>query len=129
MDFDILKNIYFLRIVEPVFRFYQAFLERNKLIDFNDMINKAIKIIQKEGVKKNYKYIFVDEYQDMSYKNFMLVKTLKDKTNAHLVVVGDDWQSIYGFRDSDLKLFTKFDEYFPNAHRVFIEKHIETLNS
>ena len=121
-DLNNIENIHFLRIVEPVFRFYQAFLIKNTKIDFNDMINKAIKIIEEKGVSKNYKYIFVDEYQDMSYKNFLLVKSLKDKTNANLIVVGDDWQSIYGFRDSDLKLFTKFDEYFPNAKRVFIEK-------
>ena len=57
----------------------------------------------------------------MSYKNFQLLKAIKGKTNANLVV-GDDWQSIYGFRDSDLNLFTNFDEYFLNAKRVFIEK-------
>ena len=121
-NFNALKNIYFLRIVEPVFRFYESFLFKNRLIDFNDMINNAIKIIEKEGISKNYKYIFVDEYQDMSYKNFLLVKAIKNNINANLVVVGDDWQSIYGFRDSDLKLFTDFDEYFPDAKRVFIEK-------
>lgn len=116
------RNMSFLNIAESVFRYYQSFLSRNHLIDFNDMINKAIKFIDKFGFDKNYKYIFVDEYQDMSFKNFQLLKAIKDKTNAHLVVVGDDWQSIYGFRDSDLKLFTNFDEYFPDAKRVFIEK-------
>lgn len=116
------KNMAFLNVVEPVFRYYQGYLSRNKIIDFNDMVNKAIKIIEKDGMSSDYKYIFVDEYQDMSYKNFQLVKAIKDKTGANLVVVGDDWQSIYGFRDSDLGLFTDFSKYFPDANRVFIEK-------
>ena len=121
-NLDSLDNLYFLGVVEPVYRYYQAFLEKRGKIDFNDMINKSIKIFQEKVISENYKYIFVDEYQDMSYKNFHLIETLKNKTNANLVIVGDDWQSIYGFRDSDLKLFTKFDEYYPNAKRVFIEK-------
>lgn len=117
-----LKNMGFLNIVDPVYRFYEGFLSRNHLIDFNDMINEAIKLVEAGKITFDYKYIFVDEYQDMSYGNFRLVKSIKDKTNANLVVVGDDWQSIYGFRDSDLKLFTNFGQYFPNAKRVFIEK-------
>ncbi len=117
-----LENINFLTIVDPIFRFYQGFLSKNHLIDFNDMINNAIKHVQRYGINKNYKYIFVDEYQDMSYKNFQLVKAIKDELNANLVVVGDDWQSIYGFRDSDLKLFTNFTDIFPNANKVFIEQ-------
>lgn len=117
-----LRNMSFIQLVEPVYRFYESYLHRNHLIDFNDMINKAIELIEKEGISNNFKYIFVDEYQDMSYKNFQFIKTLKEACNANLVVVGDDWQSIYGFRDSDISLFNDFCDYFPNANRVFIEK-------
>lgn len=117
-----LRNMSFIQLVEPVYRFYESYLSRNHLIDFNDMINKAIELIENEGIANNFKYVFVDEYQDMSYKNFQFIKTLKTACNAHLVVVGDDWQSIYGFRDSDISLFNDFCDYFPNANRVFIEK-------
>lgn len=79
-------------------------------------------LVENKGIFNNFKYIFVDEYQDISYKNFQFIKTLKQACNAHLVVVGDDWQSIYGFRDSDITLFNDFCDYFPNANRVFIEK-------
>lgn len=120
-----LNNMAFIQIVEPVFRFYEGYLFRNHLIDFNDMINKAIDLVEKEGIFNNFKYIFVDEYQDISYKNFQFIKTLKQACNAHLVVVGDDWQSIYGFRDSDITLFNDFCDYFPNANRVFIEKNLQ----
>ncbi|MBE6510953.1 MAG: helicase [Methanobrevibacter millerae] len=117
-----LKNMSFIQLVEPVYRFYESYLHRNHLIDFNDMINKAIELIENEGISDNFRYIFVDEYQDMSYKNFQFIKALKEACNANLVVVGDDWQSIYGFRDSDISLFNDFCDYFPNANRVFIEK-------
>ena len=117
-----LRNMAFIQLVEPVYRFYESYLHRNHLIDFNDMINKAIGLIENEGLSNNFKYVFVDEYQDMSYKNFQFIKTLKESCNANLVVVGDDWQSIYGFRDSDISLFNDFCDYFPNANRVFIEK-------
>lgn len=117
-----LNNMAFIQIVEPVFRFYEGYLFKNHLIDFNDMINKAIDLVENKGIFNNFKYIFVDEYQDISYKNFQFIKTLKQACNAHLVVVGDDWQSIYGFRDSDITLFNDFCDYFPNANRVFIEK-------
>ena len=117
-----LRNMSFIQMVEPVYRFYESYLSRNHLIDFNDMINKAIDQIENEGIANNFKYIFVDEYQDMSYKNFQFIKTLKTACNANLVVVGDDWQSIYGFRDSDISLFNDFCDYFPNANIVFIEK-------
>ncbi len=121
-DENYLRNMSFIQLVEPVYRFYESYLHRNHLIDFNDMINKAIELIETEGIASNFKYIFVDEYQDMSYKNFQFIKTLKQACNAHLVVVGDDWQSIYGFRDSDISLFNDFCDYFPDANRVFIEK-------
>lgn len=117
-----LKNMSFIQLVEPVYRFYESYLHRNHLIDFNDMINKAIELIENDGISDNFRYIFVDEYQDMSYKNFQFIKALKEACNANLVVVGDDWQSIYGFRDSDISLFNDFCDYFPNANRVFIEK-------
>ena len=121
-DENYLRNMSFIQLVEPVYRFYESYLHRNHLIDFNDMINKAIELIENEGIYNDFKYIFVDEYQDMSYKNFRFIKTLKQACNARLVVVGDDWQSIYGFRDSDISLFNDFCDYFPDANRVFIEK-------
>ena len=49
----------FIQIVESVFRFYEGYLFRNHLIDFNDMINKAIELIEKEGIFNNFKYIFL----------------------------------------------------------------------
>ena len=58
----------------------------------------------------HFKYIIVDEYQDISRQRFDLTKALSEVTDAKIIAVGDDWQSIYAFSGSDITLFTKFAE-------------------
>ncbi|MEI3164230.1 MAG: UvrD-helicase domain-containing protein [Lachnospirales bacterium] len=58
----------------------------------------------------DFKYIIVDEYQDISRQRFDLVTALSEVTSAKIIAVGDDWQSIYAFSGSDITLFTKFAE-------------------
>lgn len=116
-----MKNNKYLEIVKPFYLAYEGYLSKNHLIDYDDMINKSTKLIEEDECQLNYKYIFVDEYQDISVANYKFIKLIKDKTGAKLIVVGDDWQSIYGFRDSNVELFTNFDKYFPNSTKVFIE--------
>lgn len=112
----------FLKIAEDFYSYYQEYLDMHQQIDFNDMINESSKLIKKYGLKKHYRYILVDEYQDTTYTNYNLIKSLQDKTGAHLTVVGDDWQSIYGFRGTNIEFFSHFEEYFENPQRIFIEK-------
>ena len=112
----------FLKIAEDFYSYYQEYLDMHQQIDFNDMINESSKLITKYGLKKHYRYILVDEYQDTTYTNYNLIKSLQDKTDAHLTVVGDDWQSIYGFRGTNIEFFSHFEEYFENPQRIFIEK-------
>lgn len=112
----------FLKIAEDFYSYYQKYLDMHQQIDFNDMINESSKLIKKYGLKKHYRYILVDEYQDTTYTNYNLIKSLQDKTDAHLTVVGDDWQSIYGFRGTNIEFFSHFEEYFENPQRIFIEK-------
>lgn len=115
------SNNKFLEIVKPIYLAYEGYLVKNHLIDYDDMIIQSIKLLENNVCKLNYKYIFVDEYQDISFANYRLIKLIKNKTDSKLTVVGDDWQSIYGFRDSNINFFTKFEEYFPNSTKVFIE--------
>ena len=81
------------------------------------MINLAIKIIAKTN-NLNYKYIIIDEYQDTSLSKCELVQELIKKTKAKLMVVGDDWQSIYSFTGSNLSIFTNFKSYFPKSKKI-----------
>ena len=79
--------------MKPLFVYYQGQLEQSEQIDFNDMINMASEFIEQGAVKLNYKYIIIDEYQDMSVSRFKLIKAIRDNT-AKIMSVGDDWQSI-----------------------------------
>lgn len=108
------KNIrtkLFLDICQICYLEYQQALEENNSIDFEDMINVSADLIRKRqfsGEKISYKYIIVDEYQDISRQRYNLIKELSKICDAKIMAVGDDWQSIYAFSGSVLPLFTKF---------------------
>ena len=108
------RNELFINLVEDIYINYENSLKENDSIDFNDMINNAASEIAKNGYDKNYRYILVDEYQDTSYTRYNLLKEIKKATDGKLIVVGDDWQSIYGFTGCDISLFTDFDKFFDN---------------
>ena len=115
------RNKFFLNIIKTVYKLYAEDLEDNEYIDFNDMINDAVVELRHGGKIHNYKYVIVDEYQDTSHTRYNLLKEIQNATGAKIVVVGDDWQSIYGFTGCDVNLFSKFDEYFENPKRVIID--------
>ena len=80
-------------------------------IDFEDMINDSARILREKqisGEQLDFKYIIVDEYQDISRQRFDLTKELSKICKAKIIAVGDDWQSIYAFSGSDVTLFTHF---------------------
>ena len=108
-----------MKYLEEIYEYYQIYLMDNHMIDYSDMINLSYKQIIKEVKNKypelNYKYIIVDEYQDITFQRFLFVKRLTEYFNAKLISVGDDWQSIYAFAGSRLELFNKFTEMFINS--------------
>ena len=103
----------FLNICNDCYLEYQRFLKENNAVDFQDMINESARILREiEDMKQklDFKYIIVDEYQDISRQRFDLVTALHKVTDAKIIAVGDDWQSIYAFSGSDISLFTRFAE-------------------
>lgn len=116
------RTIAFLKIVEEIYNDYEAYLLKIKKIDFNDMINKASDCIVKNGLDLPYKYIIVDEYQDTSFTRYNLLRNICDSIGAKIMVVGDDWQSIYSFSGCDVNIFTKFDNLFDVCETRYIEK-------
>ncbi len=107
------RTLLFLDIAEPVYNHYQEALKAANQIDFADMINDAhyyLHEIESQQLELPYKYIIIDEFQDIARQRFNLTKTLSEITNAKVVAVGDDWQSIFAFSGSDITLFTKFVE-------------------
>ena len=105
------RNI-LLKLINRIYTLYQNELYSQGLIDFNDMINKAIDITKTRGLRRFYKYIIIDEYQDISYERYKLIKIIKDICNSKIFAVGDDFQSIYAFSGSDIKMFLRFKKYF-----------------
>lgn len=109
------RNKLFLTICEQCYHEYAKRLKEKNAIDFEDMINYSARIIREEelnGKELDFKYIIIDEYQDISRQRFNLAKELSKLCNAKIVAVGDDWQSIYAYAGSDITLFTKFKENF-----------------
>lgn len=103
----------FLNICNDCYLEYERYLKENNAVDFQDMINESARIlreIEEMKQKLDFKYVIVDEYQDISRQRFDLVSALHKVTDAKIIAVGDDWQSIYAFSGSDITLFTKFAE-------------------
>jgi len=107
------RTLLFLDIAEQVYHHYQSVLKQRNQIDFADMINDAhfyLHEIERQHIELPYKYIIIDEFQDIARQRFNLTKRLSEITKAKVVAVGDDWQSIYAFSGSDITLFTRFLE-------------------
>lgn len=101
----------FLEICKECYLEYQKKLAQRNALDFQDMINDSAKILREKQLAKevlDFKYIIVDEYQDISRQRFDLTKELSKLCNAKIIAVGDDWQSIYAFSGADISLFTHF---------------------
>lgn len=111
-----------IELISPIYNDYQTGLEKNEMIDFNDMINMATKAILNNQFLHNYKYVIVDEYQDMSMSRFKLLESMRKQSEYKLFCVGDDWQSIYRFNGSDVDLITNFEKYWGNTYISYIER-------
>lgn len=116
---DAVRATKFLAIFHRVFDSYQSHLESSSEIDFNDMIRLAGQSLTESGIaNQEIKYVLIDEFQDTSIGKAQFVKALIEAAGqARLMVVGDDWQSIYRFSGSDIRVMTSFQEYF-GRHEV-----------
>lgn len=115
----------FLNICQDCYLEYERYLKENNAVDFEDMINESARILKEIKEMKqrlHFKYIIVDEYQDISRQRFDLTTALSEVCDAKIIAVGDDWQSIYAFSGSDITLFTKFSEKMGYAKLLKIER-------
>ena len=110
-----------LRLIESIANKYDETLAKQGSIDFNDMINKATDYVTSGKYQNPYKYVIVDEYQDISKARFMLLKALRKSRFYDLFCVGDDWQSIYRFAGSDISFILEFEKYWGPAETSKIE--------
>ena len=108
-------------ILEPVFEAYQNELRSKDEIDFEDMLNRAARHVRSGRYRSPYRWIVVDEYQDISRSRYSLLKALRDSSDARLFCVGDDWQSIYRFNGSDVGYILDFERWWGPSEVCRIE--------
>jgi DNA helicase-4 len=119
-----------LELLKPIRNRYEKALVDNDEIDFDDMIGKALEYVQDGKFKATWKYIMVDEFQDISDPRARLVQALKtQKDNCSLFCVGDDWQAIYRFTGSDISFTTGFSNYFGTTKTTKLNKTFRFNNS
>lgn len=107
------RTLLLLDLFAPILDAYQAELADSRQIDFADMINKATGYVQTGAYQSPYRYILVDEFQDISRTRARLITALiRQRPGTALLAVGDDWQSIYRFTGSDIAYTRDFPRHF-----------------
>lgn len=118
---------YFKKIVARVYQQYQIDLFENNAMDFGDLILLTVKLFRErpeilEHYQNKFRFILVDEYQDINIAQYQLVKLLSNRDH-NLFVVGDPDQSIYKFRGADLSNILRFEQDFPHSRVIKLEQN------
>ena len=113
--------------IADVYALYQDRLKRNSALDFDDLIFKTVELLKSDKevldyYRNRFKYIMVDEYQDTSKAQYELIKILA-KEHQNICVVGDDNQSIYGWRGADIRNILEFEKDYDDVHVVKLEQN------
>ncbi len=119
--------------VARVYRLYEAELERNNALDFDDLLGRAVELFEQHPdvlarYQDRFRYILVDEYQDTNHAQYRLVRALAAKYR-NLCVVGDDDQSIYAFRGADPRNILEFEKDYPDAAVVKLEQNYRSTTT
>jgi DNA helicase-4 len=91
-------------------------------VDFDDMLNDAIDVIESGAWQSPYRVVLVDEFQDVSHARARLISALVSNPGRFLFAVGDDWQSIYRFAGSDISVMTRFEQTFGRGQVLRLER-------
>lgn len=116
-----------------VFKLYTERLRNANALDFDDLLIKTVDLMSRsaevrEKYNNKFKYILVDEYQDTNALQFGLISFLTEK-QKNICVVGDDAQSIYGFRQADIKNILDFEDHFPDAKVILLEQNYRSTQT
>ena len=116
-----------------VYQEYQRRLSESNSLDFDDLIVRTIDLFEKDEAARTkwqnrFRYLLVDEYQDVNFAQYKLISILGEK-HRNVTVVGDDDQSIYSWRGSDYKMILRFEEDFPGAKVFTLEENYRSTQT
>lgn len=116
-----------------LYKLYQDKLGKNNALDFDDLINRTLELFSLrpdvlDYYSNKFRYILVDEYQDTNHAQYTLVRQLSRK-HQNLCVVGDDDQSIYGWRGADVRNILDFEKDFPQAKIIKLEENYRSTQA
>ncbi|MBX7056285.1 MAG: UvrD-helicase domain-containing protein [Pyrinomonadaceae bacterium] len=116
-----------------VFKMYDERLNTANALDFDDLLIKTVKLLRKSPetrtkYNERYKYILVDEYQDTNALQFAMISYLTEQ-QQNICVVGDDAQSIYGFRQADIRNILEFEQHYPQAKVILLEQNYRSTQT
>ncbi|HMM80140.1 MAG TPA: 3'-5' exonuclease [Pyrinomonadaceae bacterium] len=119
--------------IAKVFRMYDERLHIANALDFDDLLIKTVELLRhspetREKYNERYRYILVDEYQDTNALQFNLISFLTE-SQQNICVVGDDAQSIYGFRQADIRNILEFEHNFPAAKTILLEQNYRSTQT
>lgn len=116
------NNTRIMQLIQLVYPAYKQYLVENGLTTFDDLIISAIDYLNSGTYKNPFKFLIVDEYQDIAPLRVSFLQALLRSSSAHLLCVGDDWQSIYGFNGSNVEFILDFEKDWGKASVNKIEK-------
>jgi DNA helicase-2/ATP-dependent DNA helicase PcrA len=131
---------FFEQTVADVYRSYERELHRMNAMDFDDLLVRAVNVLElfpevRERYANGFRHVLVDEYQDTNHAQYRWLQLLAGGSDSeaaghrNLMVVGDDAQSIYGFRGADITNILEFEDTFPDAHVVKLEQNYRSTQT
>src|SRR5437763_4085671 len=141
-DYRQIVGSFFEQTVADVYEVYEREMHRANALDFDDLLFRAVNVLElfpevRERYQAAFRHVLVDEYQDTNHAQYRWLQLLvgegtgddPDQGHRNLAVVGDDDQSIYGFRQADIKNILNFEEDFVDAHVVRLEQNYRSTQT
>ena len=128
-----LVGSFFEQTVADVFELYERDLHRMNAMDFDDLLVRAVNVLElfqevRDRYAATFRHVLVDEYQDTNHAQYRWLQLLTSE-HRNLAVVGDDAQSIYGFRGADITNILAFEDTFPDSHVVKLEQNYRSTQT
>lgn len=127
------KNLHLGQILERVFVLYEKMLREEKVLDFDDLLEKTVRLLEEHPDIRRYyeeawRYIHVDEYQDTNQVQYHLVRLLAGE-RKNICVVGDSDQNIYSWRGASIANILNFEEDYPGAQVILLEENYRSTQT